>query len=459
MRHSHAYAIARGGKRRAVLMVSLVCGCASDHPLGTVNAPENIGSDASTRQRVPLGLFAGDPLACRAPAAVLPRVTFRGEAWLPTGAAVTYGAYSLRAAYFDSDNYLDVGIYSSTSNGHVRGASVLTVLDGQSGFRTVRGPTEWLLDQGPSGLFEPIHGVDVDHDGVSDLGSGSAFALVGGDGQFSFPAPVGDVYGARFWGDVDADGEIDMLHGRFRGDLEVSLNQGWPTFGAPVLSTNPFFAEFTASSVEFQCVTEVTGDGLPDVMVFRLDGAPDEDHTTTLLVLHGDGTGHFSEPEAAPYVETEWLEDAARGDFNCDGRTDWVYATEQSAHSLRVLLRGDAQWIPRVHTLVDPSNSEIATARRISVGDFNGDHVHDLVLTSHYFNSAEGEGHGDIQVLLGLGNGDFAEPVFLTTTSTWTYVGVADLNADGLDDVYAGSNWAGLGHTEPDFAYWLSQLE
>lgn len=80
--------------------------------------------------------------------------------------------------------------------------------------------------------------------------------------------------------------------------------------------------------------------------------------------------------------------------------------------------------------------------REISSGDFNGDGIKDVVIVGHGYDTSPFEGETPT-ILFGQINGTFLDASEqLPQTSAFTHsVAVADLNKDGLDDLFLGNIW------------------
>jgi hypothetical protein len=117
----------------------------------------------------------------------------------------------------------------------------------------------------------------------------------------------------------------------------------------------------------------------------------------------------------------------ASGDFNGDGRTDFVVTNAQT-NTIYVLL-GNASGVPAVVGV----NSVIGP-RRVGVADFNHDGKPDLAV-SHVAAS----GAVSVAVLLGDGAGGFGPPTDFPATDTQPLI-IADFNNDGNPDIFLGNN-------------------
>ncbi len=279
------------------------------------------------------------------------------------------------------------------------------------------------------GFTEGVFAADLDGDGDLDLACASAtnrrasFLLineVAGSGAFravflsGIRGPLIE-RGAVCGGDLDGDGDVDLLFTpqRVIGGLSdyntLLLNDGVAGFTEPRRGSGD---PFPSPGLAFDRVerpwdavaTDLTGDGLPEVVIVGRSGS---------VILRNFGNaallgGTFGvEPPASTVVRS--------GDFNADGQADLLFSTE-------VWLSGRLGLAPSPH----------AHAMRMTtavVGDFDGDGAVDLL-------------HGDRTGV------SFGQPAFRGVDSWATTVHRAgvrmlhwsdllvDLDADGdLDEV------------------------
>jgi hypothetical protein len=246
-----------------------------------------------------------------------------------------------------------------------------------------------------------------------------------GDGQGGFGAQS-QSFGAWYpnrasvaVGDFNADGTPDLAVGSGWAELSVLLGNGDGSFAPPVSS--PLSSFGWAQSV---AVGDFNADGTMDLAVAA--GYDLYDYAF-VEVLQGNGQGGF----ASSYVTYigGYTDDTgvAVADLNADGKAD-VAVTRAPGNAVAVLL-GNGNG-----TLGNQTNYKTATPpRAVTVGDFTGDGVPDLVTAG-----------ATVDVLPGNGNGTFAAPVNNFSGSTgMTAAAVADLNADGRPDLVTADPSAG----------------
>ena len=118
----------------------------------------------------------------------------------------------------------------------------------------------------------------------------------------------------------------------------------------------------------------------------------------------------------------------AVGDFNGDGRADFVSTGGTGSSTVTVVLgRGDGSFQTPINYPVG------ANPRFVAVGDFDGDGIPDLAVTGSALN-----------ILLGNGDGTFRQGASYSAAAL--PVSVADFNGDGIADLAVGGTiWIGNG--------------
>lgn len=204
-----------------------------------------------------------------------------------------------------------------------------------------------------------------------------------------------------FTADFNGDGKPDLL-AVDSGTATLSLGNGDGTFklGTPVPGTPLAVADFN-------------GDGKPDIL---------EQGTGTLLVLLGNGDGTFQAPISTPSGAN--LTAIVATDVNGDGKPDVLGLF--NGMLMVYLGKGDGTFASGV-----PYNTNTTTANAlVAVGDFNGDHKTDIVVSTSPSSAV-----GQEIVFLGNGDGTFQSPVTSAGTYTTGSIAVGDFNGDGKADV------------------------
>jgi len=179
-------------------------------------------------------------------------------------------------------------------------------------------------------------------------------------------------------------------------------------------------AGYTATdpTPQAMAVADLNGDGFLDLAT-----ANSNDNTVTILL--GNGKGAFKQATGSPITVNGIPYGIVAGDFNGDGVQDLAVSSAIGQYVTILLGKGDG-------TFSTAPGSPIATGvslYSLIAGDFNGDGILDLAGPNY-------EGSSAATVLLGKGDGTFA-PIADTGIAGGTYLGiaVADFDGDGALDL------------------------
>jgi uncharacterized protein (TIGR03437 family) len=215
-------------------------------------------------------------------------------------------------------------------------------------------------------------------------------------------------------GDFNGDGIPDLATGNVSGSISVLLGNGSGGFTAAPGS--PFAAE--VQNYSFMAVGDFNGDGIQDLVV-------SEDNSDDVTVLLGNGLGGFTTAPSSPFAVGKYPLSVAVGDFNGDGIQDLATADGLSNTVTVLLGNGMGGFAPAPNSPFSVGNGP----NSVVVGDFNGDGIQDLA-------TANG-GDLTVTVLLGNGSGGFAAaPGSPSAVGIYTYaLTVGDFNGDGIQDL------------------------
>jgi Insecticide toxin TcdB middle/N-terminal region/Salmonella virulence plasmid 65kDa B protein/FG-GAP-like repeat len=328
----------------------------------------------------------------------------------------------------------------------LNGANLYGFLSNGDGTYTAKNsvaPNGWNFGTSPSSSFTLIPG-DFDGDGETEFAMlGGAYLYVflsNGDGTFSgvtFPCPNGWNFGTppgsaftAVAGDFNSDGRTDFLminganmyeflsngDGTFTGNT-ITISNGW-NFGSPPS------ANFTPITGDFN------GDGKTDFILmgggnlYEFMGNGDGTFTYTTIAI---STGwNFGSPPISGFMPIV-------GDFNGDGKTDWVML--QGGILYEFQSRGDGTF----NYLTIPTGSwnfgSPASAAYVPIaGDFNADGKADFALI--------GGNSANIYQFLSNGDGTFTFNT-IAMPNSWNfgspptasyYLSAGDFNGDGKAD-------------------------
>lgn len=318
--------------------------------------------------------------------------------------------YGVVAGDLDGDGFDDLVTIGGDGYG-------VLLSDGAGGFATS------VVGGHPAGLVELG---DVDGDGDLDIvetdggpESGFYVRLGVGDGTFGEATVIAashehEVVDLRL-GDVDGDGQLDLVVADTRG-IKVRPGDGAGGFGEPVLY--PLFA------VGFAALELVDVDADADL---DLVGAGNRSGTPHVTVVLNDGDGFVSHVEYPIDVIYDHLEDVVAVDVDSDGDLDLVVSDWSTPTYTVMLGDGAGAFAPQAPTT---HPAELAL-RRLAVADIDADGHPDLVAstggTTGYV--LFGDGAGGFPVLHKVATGGGA----LSRSAV-----AADFDADGKPDVAFG---------------------
>lgn len=271
---------------------------------------------------------------------------------------------------------------------------------------------------------------DFNSDGHLDLVTatlaGVSILLARGGGTFEAAVsyPIGRYPDSVTVGDFNGDGHADLVTANSSGfDISVLLGRGDGTFAALVAPGEPP-AYPAGNDPVFVALGDVNGDERLDVVA-----ANGGSGGKTVSVLLGREDGSFAPPTTVGVGF--YPQSVAWGDFNADGRLDFVTANSGTAKVSVLLGHGDGTFEAQVTYPVGDFPQAVA------VGDLNGDDRLDLVTANTCsWNSS-------ISVLLGRGDGTFERSVDYAAGAGPRSIVVGDVDGDGSLDLIAANSTAG----------------
>src|SRR4051794_33657489 len=342
-----------------------------------------------------------------------------------TLATSTTNPSELVTADFNNDGFADL---ASADCGDVCGGSVgatgqVTVLHGNGAGAFSTAPGTPLLP--PSGMQSPdiLTAADFDDNGRTDLAAlynltNEHAVYLGRDNSTNgFAAPIdegpdgGGTEGVAA-GDVNGDGDVDLVVGRSAAGVAVRLGNGAGNLGAP--STVPG-TDAPGFSTDPVTLVDLDRDGDLDMVAGLLDGA--------VLVMRNNPTGTFTLVDRIGGGDT--VKEIDAGDLNQDGDPDLVLAGQ--ARGPTVLLGGSGLTFGPPTTY--PSGAGKAEAA--VVADFDRDGRLDVAVREDAAATAVGVYKGD-------GTGSLSRVATLPSSTTedgQAGLVAPDVNNDGAPDL------------------------
>ncbi len=276
---------------------------------------------------------------------------------------------------------------------------------------------------------------DFNNDGKLDfaaLGSPGVLSVYLGNGDGTFQAPrtstgLGSAFSSLIPADLNHDGKTDLV-GSYFGDgaggsatLQLLISNGDGTFskGQTIVASTGSLAKQAATGA---VTGDFDGDGKPDIALIygiTYDSATAKENPlpTTVQVWYGDGAGHLGSPSLTTDPNKYYDFSAIAADVNNDGRSDIVSVASTPG-------AGGTKFLPVLSIFTGNSNrtlsykttatSECAGqgSENITVADFNGDGLNDLVYDENTCSSTS-SANTEVAVRLGTGSGNFGPEQFV----------------------------------------------
>ena len=390
--------------------------------------------------------------------------TFGEPAFYPT----SRGAWDVTAADLDGDGDLDLAATNTDFN--YSGSTIAVLMNSGNGlFLPVQ---EFAAGGASTGLTA----ADLDDDGDLDLvvanygffGTGTTVSVLMNNGSGTFAPPVSYEVGSSphriAIGDLDGDGDLDLVVARIENDLSVLFNLGGGLFGQIVQYDDLHPVVNTPSDADV-ALLDVDLDG--DLDVAYTGNTLFEQDDPILVLLRNDGHGvlvseivHYDEPFGEP------AKDISATDLNGDGRADLVGGL-QFGDGFVVLLSDGAGGFLSAQTYTSVNRGgETSSVSAATVADLDADGDPDVLtvgrirrLLSAHENLGDGRfqelpiyGRGFLHNVLDLGDVDNDGDLdAVTSHSGATSSDVLVLTNDG-DGVFAES------YRTPGFSYGMAKL-
>jgi hypothetical protein len=315
---------------------------------------------------------------------------------------------ALGVADFNGDHKSDI----VTANAYLNGTPLSVLLGNGAGSFQVA-PQTTLTAFSAGAEWVALGSADLTGNGLSDFvvaeSTGTQVLMAAGNNEFTTGELLTTVGTALALGDVNGDGNPDLIMTTESDDVAVLLGNGNGTF-QPALSSNAGAEQFGVAIGDFN------NDGKPDLALIA---------GSELGVMLGAGNGSFVRPAQLYALGTEPVYISA-GDFNNDGNLDVVVANEGiiGPSSISVFLgNGDGTFQP-------PTNLPLPTDAApsdVEVADLNGDGNLDIVSCNN--------NELYLSVYLGNGDGTFQAPSRVYSSFAPLSIRTMDFNGDGIPDI------------------------
>ena len=214
-------------------------------------------------------------------------------------------------------------------------------------------------------------------------------------------------------GDVDNDGDADIVLANFSGKNHVYYNEGNMHF-------KPHHSHFghTAGTIHDLELADMNGDGFLDILLSH--------HKRVNEIAMNDGHGHFHKviPFGKSFATSNQL---AVADLNGDGFPDMVEVNDRNQANFMFLSTGkEGNW-----AIKDIGGSKVAS-KAVELGDMNGDGNTDIIIGN--------SGAPSKVIFLSKEGKVLSEAVFGTEEDLTMDIALADMNGDSKLDIITAND-------------------
>ncbi|MCO5315329.1 MAG: FG-GAP-like repeat-containing protein [Solirubrobacterales bacterium] len=309
-----------------------------------------------------------------------------------------------------------------------------------------------------------IRSGDFDGDGHLDLlvGSGTSWGTVLGDGtggftqsnpSFQIPWAMPNYRGipndyANTIGDVDSDGDLDLVVGMYETGIDVALNDGDGDFTPQPVTYFLPEADRAANGLDGMyspTLGDFNGDGKVDLAVALRQDAPPSSAPTGVYVANGDGAGNFT-PSGEPPLFSDRRNFSSLSSLRLDpGTTDDLavaFTDDLPDGTNLVTVLGGSNGRTKNPSLAGQLNAGYYPYQQ-SIGDFDSDGRPDILIGARGDYSASVIRNGGDGTITSFSGSPFLLPQIDGNNFSVNGIYSGDFDGDGALDIAADSSHSG----------------
>lgn len=223
--------------------------------------------------------------------------------------------------------------------------------------------------------------------------------------------------------DFNGDGNLDTVTAALQPPSGSSSNL-LISFGNGIGGVSSTQIVGVASLVQAIVASDLNNDSRTDLITATASNSSNSPSTISVYLHNGNNAGMFPFPPTTSFNLSFSVRFIIVGDFNNDGRRDLI-ATSTNSNLIAVLLGTESGVFAAPVTFASPVSNAVVTA-----GDFNNDGKLDLAVAG-----ISSTGAGAISIVLGNGGGSFTQLSESVTVNNPTSITSGDFNGDSILDI------------------------